>query len=65
MILVESTGKDPRPCVDYRKLNAKTRTEFFPLPNIEEVVEKVSAVPFITIMDLTKGYFQLPLTEEI
>lgn len=34
MILVESTGKDPRPCVDYRKLNAKTRTEFFTLPNI-------------------------------
>ncbi|MCP8719654.1 MAG: reverse transcriptase domain-containing protein, partial [Asgard group archaeon] len=63
MILVEVPGKDPRPCIDYRKLNAKTMTEFFPLPNIEEVVEKVSAAPFITIMDLTKGYFQIPLTE--
>jgi hypothetical protein len=34
MILVESPGKDPRPCVDYRRLNAITRTEFFPMPNI-------------------------------
>ncbi|GBN02874.1 hypothetical protein AVEN_153230-1 [Araneus ventricosus] len=26
MILVESTGKDPRPCIDYRVLNASVRT---------------------------------------
>ncbi|XP_054719150.1 uncharacterized protein LOC129228494 [Uloborus diversus] len=63
LILVEVPGKDPRPCVDYRKLNAITRTEFFPLPNIEEVVERVSAAPYITLMDLIKGYFQIPLTE--
>jgi hypothetical protein len=63
MILVECPGKDPRPCVDYRRLNAVTRTEFFPLPNIEEVVEKVSSAPFISVMDLTKGYFQIPLSE--
>ncbi|XP_035205467.1 uncharacterized protein LOC118180492 [Stegodyphus dumicola] len=65
MILVEVPGKDPRPCIDYRKLNSRTMTEFFPLPNIEEVVEKVSAAPFITIMDLTKEYFQIPLTERV
>ena len=50
VILVESPGKDPHSCIDYRKLNSKTMTEFFPLPNIEEVVEKVSAAPFITIV---------------
>ncbi|GFT56738.1 retrovirus-related Pol polyprotein from transposon 17.6 [Trichonephila clavipes] len=40
LILVESPNKDPRPCVDYRRLNEITRAEFFPLPNIEEIVEK-------------------------
>ena len=35
--------------------------EFFPLSNIEEVVEKVSAASFTLVMDLTKGYFQIPL----
>ena len=53
MILVESPGKDLRPCVNYRELNAKTRVELFPLPHIEEVVEKVSSTSDITVMDLT------------
>ena len=60
MILVESPGKDLHPCIDYRKLNSKTVIEFFLLSNIEEVVEKVNAALFITIMDLTKDYFQIP-----
>ena len=63
MILFESPGKDPRPCVDNRALNAKTRVEFFPLPHIEEVLKKVSLAPYITVMDLTKGYFQISMTE--
>ncbi|GFX82080.1 retrovirus-related Pol polyprotein from transposon 17.6 [Trichonephila clavipes] len=62
LILVESPNKDPRPCVDYRRLNEITRAEFFPLPNMEEIVEKVSAAPYVTLMDLSKGYFQIPLT---
>ncbi|GFW29261.1 retrovirus-related Pol polyprotein from transposon 297 [Trichonephila clavipes] len=62
LILVESPNKDPRPCVDYRRLNEITRAEFFPLPNVEEIVEKVSAAPYVTVMDLSEGYFQIPLT---
>ncbi|GFV76129.1 retrovirus-related Pol polyprotein from transposon 297 [Trichonephila clavipes] len=38
--IVENPNKDPRPCVDYRRLNEITRAEFFPLPNMEEIVEK-------------------------
>ncbi|GFW28027.1 retrovirus-related Pol polyprotein from transposon 17.6 [Trichonephila clavipes] len=49
MILVEVAGKEPRPCIDYRKLNGIIRTEYFPLPNIEERVEKVSVAKFITV----------------
>ncbi|GFT88214.1 hypothetical protein TNCV_2893741 [Trichonephila clavipes] len=61
-IKLESPNKDPRSCVDYRRLNEKTRAEFFPLPNMEEIVQKVSAAPYVTVMDLSKGYFQIPLT---
>ncbi|GFX31862.1 retrovirus-related Pol polyprotein from transposon 297 [Trichonephila clavipes] len=61
-IKLESPNKDPRPCVDYRRLNEITRAEFFPLPNMEEVVEKVSTTPYVTVMDYSKGYFQIPLT---
>ncbi|GFT00031.1 retrovirus-related Pol polyprotein from transposon 297 [Trichonephila clavipes] len=63
MILVEVAGKEPRPCIDYRKLNGIIITEYFPLPNIEERVEKVSAAKFITVLDLSKGYWQIPLSK--
>ncbi|GFW99667.1 retrovirus-related Pol polyprotein from transposon 297 [Trichonephila clavipes] len=63
MILVEVAGKEPRPCIDYRKLNGIIRTEYFLLPNIEERVEKVSAAKFITVFDLSKGYWQIPLSK--
>lgn len=64
MILVEVSGKPPRPCIDFRRLNEITRTEFFPLPNIEERVERVSAAKYITVLDLSKGYWQIPLDEK-
>ncbi|GBM51196.1 Retrovirus-related Pol polyprotein from transposon 17.6 [Araneus ventricosus] len=63
MILVETPGKDPRPCIDYRRLNSVIRTEYFPLPNIEERVERVAAAKFITVIDLAKGYWQIPLSK--
>ncbi|GFV62539.1 retrovirus-related Pol polyprotein from transposon 412 [Trichonephila clavipes] len=64
MILVEVAGKEPRPCIDYRKLNGIIRTEYiFSLPNIEERVEKVPAAKFITVLDLSKGYWQIPLSK--
>ncbi|GFW42031.1 retrovirus-related Pol polyprotein from transposon 297 [Trichonephila clavipes] len=62
-LLIEVAGKEPRPCIDYRKLNGIIRTEYFPLPNIEERVEKVSAAKFITVLDLSKGYRQIPLSK--
>ncbi|GBL76830.1 Retrovirus-related Pol polyprotein from transposon 297 [Araneus ventricosus] len=61
-ILVEVAGKDPRPCIDYRKLNKLTKTQFFPLPNTEQRVETVALAKYISVLDLTKGYWQIPLT---
>ncbi|GFS76701.1 retrovirus-related Pol polyprotein from transposon 17.6 [Trichonephila clavipes] len=63
MILVEVAGKEPRPCIDYRKLNGIIRTEYFSLPNIEECVEKESAAKFITVLIVSKGYWQIQLSK--
>lgn len=56
MILVEAPGRDPGPCIDYRKLNSAVRTEYFPLPNTEQRVEKVAAASYIFVIISTKGY---------
>ena len=52
-----------RMCVDYRKLNAITRGDPYPLPNIEEMINSIGKSPFITTLDLTKGYYQVPVAE--
>ncbi|XP_064482847.1 uncharacterized protein LOC135395680 [Ornithodoros turicata] len=63
MIIVEVAGKEPRPCIDYRKLNAVTKTQAYPIPNVEERVERVSRARFITTLDLVRGYWQVPMSE--
>lgn len=62
LMLVEVPGKEPRPCIDYRKLNAVTRDQLYPIPNIEERVEIVSSAKFVSLLDLTRGYWQVPLS---
>lgn len=63
MIIVEVPGKEPRPCIDYRRLNAVTKNQVYPIPNVEERVERVSRAKFISTLDLVRGYWQVPMTE--
>ncbi|GBM89253.1 hypothetical protein AVEN_180406-1 [Araneus ventricosus] len=63
MILVEAPGKNPRPCIDYRLLKANVRTQYFPVPNIEDCVERVSSAKYIAVINLAKGYWQITLRE--
>ncbi|GBN67016.1 Retrovirus-related Pol polyprotein from transposon 297 [Araneus ventricosus] len=60
-VLCKSYHRDPRPCIDYRKLNQVTKIKFFQLPNIEERIETVSSANYITL-DLSRGYWQIPLS---
>lgn len=53
-----------RMCVDYRGLNKVTSTDIYPMPRIEELLDKVAPTEYITTMDLCKGYYQVPLAEE-
>ncbi|GFV67681.1 retrovirus-related Pol polyprotein from transposon 17.6 [Trichonephila clavipes] len=65
IILVEVAGKEPRLCIDYRKLNGIIKTEYFSLPNIEERVETVSAAKFITVLIASKGYWLIQLSKTV
>ncbi|RVW31516.1 Retrovirus-related Pol polyprotein from transposon 297 [Vitis vinifera] len=50
-----------RVCIDYRKLNAVTRKDHFPLPFIDQVLERVSVHPFYCFLDGYSGYFQIEI----
>ena len=51
-------------CIDYRKLNAVTRKDHFPLPFMDQVLERVSGHPFYYFLDGYFGYFQIEIVVE-
>ncbi|RVW77554.1 Transposon Ty3-I Gag-Pol polyprotein [Vitis vinifera] len=53
-----------RVCIDYRRLNAVTRKDHFPLPFIDQVLERVSGHPFYCFLDGYSGYFQIEIDVE-
>lgn len=53
-----------RLCVDFRKGNTIFSFDAFPMPNIEETMEKIEQAEFISTLSPTKGYWQFPMTLE-
>ncbi|CAN6487228.1 unnamed protein product [Victoria cruziana] len=48
-----------RVCIDYRKLNAATRKDYFPLPFLEQVLEKLAGQSYFCFLDEYSGYNQV------
>lgn len=61
-ILVTKSDQSYRFCTDYRKLNSLTKPDCFPLPRIDDCVDRVGSAQFVSKFDLLKGYWQVPLT---
>ncbi len=61
-LLVPKSDSSVRFCTDYRKVNAVTKPDFFPLPRMEDCIDRVGPAKFVTKLDLLKGYWQVPLT---
>jgi hypothetical protein len=50
-------------CIDYRKLNAITKPDAYPLPRIDELLEKYETSKWFTSLDLAAGYHQIEMEE--
>lgn len=61
-LVVPKSDRTPRFCTDYRKVNAITKSDSFPLPRMDDCVDRVGSAKFVTKLDLLKGYWQVPLT---
>ena len=51
-------------CVNYRQLNSVTRADPYPMPRINELLDGIRQAQYITTLDLTRRYWQVPVTEE-
>ena len=65
LLVLKPNGKW-RFCIDFRQLNSLIKDKGWPLPRIDEILERVGCQhpKFFGKMDLTNGYHQLPLAME-
>ena len=53
-----------RVCIDYRKLNAATRTDHLPLFFIDQMLERLAGHGYYCFLDSYSGYNQIPIVPE-
>ena len=65
VVLVKKKDGTWRMCVDYRRLNMKTKnTDPYMLPRIDETLDRLSKAKYFSTLDLLSGYHQVELSPE-
>lgn len=62
-VLAKKSDGTYRLCIDYRKLNAKTKKHAHPLPNIDSLLDKFRNAKYISKIDMTLAFLQVEVDE--
>jgi hypothetical protein len=62
-IQAKKTG-DVRTLTDFKRINANIKRKPFPLPKISDILRKLSGFKYATAIDLSMGYYHIPLDLE-
>lgn len=64
IVMVKKPNGEYRFCLDFRKLNSLTKKDAYPLPQMDLILSKLRRARYISKIDLHKGFWQIPLSEE-
>ena len=64
IVLIRKKDSSIHLCVNYRKLNAQSRTDAYPTLRIEDILDQVGKAKYITTLYLASGYWQVPVADE-
>ena len=59
VVLVKKKDGSLRFCIDYRKVNAVTRKDAYPLPRVDDALDALACCKWFTTLDLLSGYWQV------
>ena len=51
-------------CIDYRKMNTATRKDYYPLPFIDQMLDRLARHPYLCFLDGYSGYNQIAIALE-
>ena len=63
IVLVKKKDGTLRFCVDFRRLNSVSKSDAYPMPRVDKLLDRVGQAKFISTLDLTKGNWQVPVEE--
>ncbi|CAM4385380.1 unnamed protein product [Caretta caretta] len=63
IILGPKPDRSTKFCTNFLKAKAISRFDAYPMPRVDELLEQLGNAEFISTLDLTKGYCQIPLTQ--
>ncbi|KIH64092.1 reverse transcriptase [Ancylostoma duodenale] len=63
IVLMKKKDGTWRFVVDYRRLNAITKSETYIIPNIQEILDIACGKTFYTTLDFKSGFYQIPVEE--
>ena len=62
IVLVKKKDGMFRFCVDYRGLDHLSRVDPYPMPRIDDLIDRLGQARYLTMLDLARGYWQVPMT---
>lgn len=64
VVVVPKANGSLRLCLDSRKLNSVSKPDAFPMPHINRILGRFRSTKFLSTVDLTDAFWQIPLNEE-